>query len=659
MEVYFDTETALIRPGFSSPEIVCSQVCEGSSGDPFLLGWDETEAYFRRRLEEGAHFFGHYVAFDFGVLAANYPRLFPLIWRAYEEGRVHCTKIRAQLLDTAAGQFRGGWVGGEGGKWVSWSYTLDDLNRRYFRERVEKGEDTWRKHYSKLWHVPIADWPEEARKYALNDPVVTRRIAMMQAHHSAYMPDEAFQARRSFALALTSAWGMRTDVRSVATLRAATEAEIGKVQQRLIAGGLAKVERGGRVSRNVKIAQAHFLAEYQRQGKTPRYSEPSKTFPDGQISTDAEACETLGFDEENNPDGDPLITDFGNLTAYGALLSKDCVALERGVTVPVHTRFDFVATGRTSSSKPNLQNWRRIPGVRECFEPRKGFIFLQADYDGLELRTLAEACFQIVGFSRLGEALNAGRDPHLILGAGLVGITYDEAVKRKKEDVVKDARQLAKAGNFGFPGGLGIATFIKFAKAGYGVNLSPDWDPTDGRVSAPRLKEQWAAQWEEMPHYFRYIRDSKNAVDRYDVQHLFTGRLRGNCTYTQACNSRFQGLGADATSQAYWLVMRACYMDQHSPLFGCRVVNFIHDEFILEIPDDEHATARGEELRRLMVAGANVFLPNHPATTSPVLMRYWSKDAHEVFDEAGRLIPWALHSCPCDSCRKKATLRLR
>jgi hypothetical protein len=105
-------------------------------------------------------------------------------------------------------------------------------------------------------------------------------------------------------------------------------------------------------------------------------------------------------------------------------------------------------------------------------------------------------------------------------------------------------------------------------------------------------------------------------------------------------------LGADAAKAAGYLIARACYYDKTSPLYGCRIVNFVHDEWILEVPDDEGwvlATAAANELSRLMVLGASPFVPDVPMGAEPQLMRRWSKQAKRLVDEkTGNLIPWDL-----------------
>ena len=69
-------------------------------------------------------------------------------------------------------------------------------------------------------------------------------------------------------------------------------------------------------------------------------------------------------------------------------------------------------------------------------------------------------------------------------------------------------------------------------------------------------------------------------------------------------------------------------------------MNFVHDEVILETDDGPHAHDVAMELGRLMVQGANEFLPNVPARVEPLLARCWSKKSKPVYKD-GRLVPWA------------------
>ena len=162
----------------------------------------------------------------------------------------------------------------------------------------------------------------------------------------------------------------------------------------------------------------------------------------------------------------------------------------------MHTNFGMAASGRSTSSKPNVQNPRRLPGIRECFTPRQGKVFAQGDFSGLELHTLAQTCVTLFGESHLAEVLNAGLDPHTAFAADILGISYEEAVRRYEagDEEVENARQTSKVANFGFPGGLGAEKLCLFARKTYGVILTEE--------RAKELKLQWLDRWPEIAGFF-------------------------------------------------------------------------------------------------------------------------------------------------------------
>lgn len=291
-------------------------------------------------------------------------------------------------------------------------------------------------------------------------------------------------------------------------------------------------------------------------------------------------------------------------------------------------------------------------GARECFVPRPGKVFFQADFPQLELYTLAQCCKTWLGASRLADALNAGLDPHMQVAALILGCSYEEASRRKKEEVVKTARGSGKVANFGFPGGLGIDSLVSYAKKAYGQTLT--------RTQAKHLKEHWLTAWPEMQWYFQRVNGFCEAGGgKATVETLFTKRTRGRASYCAACNNGFQALGADCAKAAWWEITKACYgafpygppvMPEQispwapSPMTGSRIVAMVHDEFIGECDDNPQAHDVAHELARLMVLGANKYLPDVPIPLSkmePLLMRRWSKNAEPILGADGRLIPWA------------------
>ncbi len=143
-----------------------------------------------------------------------------------------------------------------------------------------------------------------------------------------------------------------------------------------------------------------------------------------------------------------------------------------------------------------------------------------------------------------------------------------------------------------------------------------------------------------MNEFFRLASAATNNPAKLgDEDCLFVERKGGNMRYSALCNRRFQALGADAAKEALWRVTRACYVEPGSPLYGCRVVAFVHDEIIAEAPC-ERAAAAAVELGRLMREGADVYLGKVPTKVLPQIMGVWSKAAEPVYAEDGTLLPW-------------------
>lgn len=355
-------------------------------------------------------------------------------------------------------------------------------------------------------------------------------------------------------------------------------------------------------------------------------------------------------------------------------------------------------------------------------------IYASADFDGLELRTMAQACLLLVGSSELAIALNAGRDPHLMMAANMLGLGYDEAVARhaaekqarteafeffkgKRPDStgryipkalddadaskragdcvpnpVDNARQAGKVANFGFAGGLGAEKLVLFARKTYKVYLSVDGE--GGLPSAKELKKVWFRTFPEFRKYFEAV-NRMMGPDGATFRHFFSGRVRGGAPYTATCNSLFQGLGADASGNVLFLLSEACYLPTPcracgsgeclegnvfmsdlfpkpgthgradckwcknsgvSALYGTRLVNYVHDDYMIEC-DEAIGHEVAHELVRIMIEGSAPYLPDVPATAKPQLSRFWSKDAKQVWiddpsappapgKEGKRLVAW-------------------
>lgn len=509
----------------------------------------------------------------------------------------------------------------------------------------------------------IADVPEGVIKYPLDDVVVAEDVFMAQEKHAHYLKDQYRQAYADFVLYLSSAWGLRTYAEGVEALRAELAEAHQELEAELQAAGLVR-ENGTRNMAAIKTAMIEACHVFSLPiPRTAGHDKPdekgvkcSETVGDActeHVSLDSDACEAVVHAAAIEGESDTVFEAYAEFAAITKMLNNDVAMLEKGTVYPVHTHYDLAETGRTTSSKPNIQNLntgriknersqaqRLRKGVRQAFVPRLGRVFAQADFPQLELYTLAQCCKTWLGFSALGDALNAGLDPHLAVAAKIVGISYEEAKANKKRHDVDHARQIGKVFNFGKPGGLGHKKLITFARKTYNVTLTLE--------QCEVYTKQWHETFPEMRAYFARV----NALfgedqERASVCTLWTERYRGGATYCAACNNGFQALGVDCAKRALCLVAEAEYVDTASPLYGSRTVAFVHDELIAETDDTPRAHDAAFELARLMVQGANEFLPDVPiplAKMEPTLMRVWSKEAVQVFDSAGRLVPW---SFPC------------
>jgi hypothetical protein len=332
------------------------------------------------------------------------------------------------------------------------------------------------------------------------------------------------------------------------------------------------------------------------------------------------------------------------------------------VTVP--SSFLLVRRNGKTMVTGNCQNPPRMGGVRDCFVPRAGHLFVSVDYDQLEMCTLAQTILDWFGKSTMADAINAGRDLHLDLAAEILGITYEEAearskvAKKAKKTMTKDEfkasglgqilemRQFAKIPNFGKPGGMGDISLVDFAYSTYEIVISLTPEPEKPGQSAQELSESWATKWPEMADYFDAISQMIGPLGEAAVKQDVSGRVRGGVSYCAACNTFFQGRAADGAKLALWNVAWECYLGtcyddvtKVSPLYGTRPVIFMHDEIIAEIPEGNlHAAA--ERLSRVMIESMKVFVPDVKIGASPAAMRKWFKEAESSRDADGLLIPW-------------------
>ncbi len=646
--VAFDCETHLIRPGLLAPPLVCVSFSDGANY-AWLRDKEDGADEFETCLDAGDTLVGHNVAYDLGVLCAYRPSLIPKVFAALAAGRIKDTKVREELLDIAIGRkkIKSREMIFRDGAWVVPDYSLAALIKRYAgKDRFDdkSNPDSWRYRYAELDGVPVDQYPPAAYDYAIEDAADTLTVYRAQGGD---ITDEDPQVRAAWALHLMSCWGIRTDGEAVTALEAALKAEVKENFALLLRAGYYK--EGPLTSDDRKKGKDYdFVIPGKKPGAPPR---PMKWVKDGDVlaarveaayaalgkEVPKTATGRVATDKDTlNESSDDELSMLSESGGVYKLLTTYVPVLKTGATVPINARFNVLRnTGRTSCSNPNLQNLptgRRVGGVRECFIPRPGYYFVSVDYDTLELRALAQCNLNLFGQSKMAEVIRTGKDLHSYMAANMQGVTYDDFMVRlkAKDPVAKNARDCAKASNFGLPGGLGAATLIEYARTNYKVviTLEKAWE----------LKNQFLTDWPEMNLYFKFISDRVGFGEASFTQFV-SGRVRGGCGYCDGANGLFQGLAACGAKCALCAVTRECYVDSGTALYGSRPVAFIHDEILAEVPI-HNAHAASMRLAEVMCIEMARYIPDVPITASPALMARWYKGATAVYAPDNTLIPW-------------------
>ena len=611
-----DTETHLIGPGRLAPTPVCIQRC--TTGDEDSAWIEHRETVTTESLIEmlQGEVGGHNLCFDLAVIGQHWPETQPEIWRGFNEGRYYCTMIAEKMH-----AIERGWSGLDPRTGRALNFSLSTLAAVYLAENMSgKDGDSWRFKYRALDEkTNIDDWPREARAYALLDVQYTSKIVEKQKNIYE-IPDLARRLRAAWALHLAGCWGLRTDPSAVNSLARRVRDSIASARVVLQRGALIR-ENG---TKDLKAIRERVAVAY---GGQPPLTEK------GGIST---AKAVLA------ESGDSLLETLASISNDEKLASTYVPVLDAGTRLPINPHWNpIVNTGRTSCRSPNVQNQPREGGVRECYVPRNACqtddgenrVYVQADYSIAELCSLAQVLLWKFGESKMAEALQAGRELHLDTASQIMGVSYEDAVRTKKTDETKKARQFAKILNFGAPGGLGASRLAEFAKSSYGVEM------TD--TKARELRDTWLSAYPEMTRYFREVGEMVELYGgKFTLVQARSKRIRGSVGYADGCNSPFQGLAADFALDALYHVQRACFIEKSSVLHRAqaRVVAFVHDEIILEARESlGHECAL--ELQAIMERRAQAWLPDIPIKAEPCLMRRWSKDAEAVWHR-GRLVPY-------------------
>ena len=301
--------------------------------------------------------------------------------------------------------------------------------------------------------------------------------------------------------------------------------------------------------------------------------------PTGQPSTNEEALEAIA-DEHPLP---RLILDYRGLAKLRSTYTDKLAEIVNPRTGRVHTSYHqgAVATGRVSSSDPNLQNIpvRTEEGrrIRQAFIAPEGWVVMAADYSQIELRIMAH----LSGDEGLLRAFQEGGDVHRATAAEVFGLP--------PEEVSANQRRAAKAINFGLM--YGMSAF------GLARQLGVD------RGEASDYMARYFARYPGVHAFMEATREQAHR-DGY-VETIFGRRL-----YLENLKARNQALRAGAERAAVNAPMQGSAADiikramisvaqWLKPRDDAHMLMQVHDELVFEVREDAVDTVRAAVVERM------------------------------------------------------------
>lgn len=316
---------------------------------------------------------------------------------------------------------------------------------------------------------------------------------------------------------------------------------------------------------------------------------PSKKKTKSGYSTDVDVLEKI---RNEHPIVEKVL-EYRTLTKLNSTYVEGLLQYINPITEKIHSYFHqtITATGRISSTEPNLQN---IPtraelgkNIRKAFKPKDGNIYIDADYSQIELRVLAH----ISQDENMLAAFKNGEDIHKQAASKVLNIPIEE--------VTKEQRSSAKAVNFGIV--YGISDFGLANQLG---------------VSNKQAKEyitQYLEKYNGIKHFMDDIVESaknKGYVETLFHRRRYVPELKSNNYMVRqfgsrvAMNTPIQGTAADIMK----LAMKNVYKELKKSKLDAKLILQIHDELLIEVKMEDKEKAK-EILKKSMVEAAKLSIP--------------------------------------------------
>jgi len=310
--------------------------------------------------------------------------------------------------------------------------------------------------------------------------------------------------------------------------------------------------------------------------------------PKGAPSTNEEVLEELAYSHELPK----ILVEHRGLSKLKSTYTDKLPQMVNSQTGRVHTSYHqaVTATGRLSSSDPNLQNIpiRNEEGrrIRQAFIAREGYAIVAADYSQIELRIMAH----LSSDQGLINAFSQGKDIHRSTAAEIFGVSLDE--------VTSEQRRNAKAINFGLI--YGMSAFGLSRQLGI------------SRPDAQKYMDLYFQRYPGVQQFMSDIREKAKAQGY--VETLFGRRLylpdinssnamRRKGAERVAINAPMQGTAADIIKRA---MIKLDEVIRHDP--DIEMIMQVHDELVFEVRSEKVEFFR-EQIKQNMEAAAELVVP--------------------------------------------------
>jgi DNA polymerase I-like protein with 3'-5' exonuclease and polymerase domains len=257
-------------------------------------------------------------------------------------------------------------------------------------------------------------------------------------------------------------------------------------------------------------------------------------------------------------------------------------------------------SGRFSSSNPNMQNIPKSDSIRSVFVAAPGKQLVVADYSQLELRVMAH----IANDDVMTDAYRNGLDLHAVTAAGMLGLKPDEFDPERSGH--KEARQKAKAVNFGVIFGSGPSGLREFARDAYNLKMTVE--------EAGAVIDRFLTTYRGVARCQREqevrTRQTRTVLTRGGRVYRFGWEANGDYSRNLALNLPIQGTAAEIAVEALIRIDAGL----HAALPGkAQLVLQVHDEFVVEAEDDEAVVSATKRIaEEAMIAAFEALLPGAP-----------------------------------------------